>query len=186
MKHKSASVSPSDDARFVKTRQRLGVALLHLLARRRYDRIRVSDIARVAGVGRATFYRHYATRDALLAAQFTAVLRATTRQPNPGGACPDFTSFFKHVRETPFIWRSLMSGSARHDAEPVLQGALERFISCGLAVDAADWRSVLPPFAAATLLTVLWWWIERADDLPPPRVQQIYAALVGGAWPQRT
>jgi AcrR family transcriptional regulator len=182
MKHKSPSVSARPDARFARTRLRLGSALVYLLERRRYDRIRVSDIARVADVGRATFYRHYRTRDELLAAQFEAVLRATSRVSTHQGAPVDFTRFFAHVRDAPFIWRSLMSGGARHDAEPVLRGTLERFIGPRAPGSADEWRSVLPAFAAATLLTVLSWWIEHGHELAPARLQEIYAGLIGSAW----
>ncbi len=185
MKQKSFSVSPAPDPRAVATKNRVAAALIYLLARRRYDRIRVSDIVRAARVGRATFYRHYRARDALLAERFAFVLQAMVRPSGGQGACADFTEFFDHVRSAPYIWRSLMTGAARNSAEPVLRSTLERFFAPESASGSNSRQSVLAPFAASTLLTVLAWWIERGHDIPPSRLQSIYAGLMGSSLKSR-
>ena len=78
IKHKSVSVShvhgeresKKKDERVVRSRKRLDAAFVELLHRRAYGNMRVSDIAKKAGVGRATFYAHYPSKDHLLRSQF--------------------------------------------------------------------------------------------------------------------
>jgi AcrR family transcriptional regulator len=47
---------------------------LRLFAERGYDAVRVQDLARAAGVSRATFYNHFSERDELLGALFERLL----------------------------------------------------------------------------------------------------------------
>src|SRR5438552_2594273 len=107
-KHKSASVSKSPrdrmkdgtkkDQRVVRTRKRVDAAFVELLHRRAYGNIRVSDITRKAGVGRATFYAHYSSKDDLLRSQFNRIV-APMLVMTPGDACPlDATALFAHLQ----------------------------------------------------------------------------------------
>jgi AcrR family transcriptional regulator len=70
---KSRSVAEVVDPRVEKTRASIASAFTGLLMRRSYDRIRVSAITRKAAVGRATFYAHFATKDALLQGELVAL-----------------------------------------------------------------------------------------------------------------
>lgn len=54
---------PAIDRRSRRTRQKLHAALADLLTRRPYARIRVEQICERAGVGRSTFYAHFADKD---------------------------------------------------------------------------------------------------------------------------
>lgn len=47
---------------------------LELFAERGYDAVRVEDVARAAGVSRATFYNHFSERDEVLGALFERLL----------------------------------------------------------------------------------------------------------------
>ena len=60
------------DIRAVRTRQQINSAFVMLMHRRSYDSMRVSDITRKAGVGRATFYAHFTSKDDLLRSQLGA------------------------------------------------------------------------------------------------------------------
>src|ERR1700748_2112315 len=55
------------DARVVRTREALRPGMTDLAAERPLDEITVRAIAARAGIGYATFFRHYADKEALLA-----------------------------------------------------------------------------------------------------------------------
>jgi AcrR family transcriptional regulator len=65
----------STDPRILRSRQMLMEALLRLLSRKEFDDISVQEIAVEASLNRATFYLHYADKNALLQAMTAARFR---------------------------------------------------------------------------------------------------------------
>src|SRR5579864_7039555 len=72
----SGSAAEATDPRIVRSRQMLMEALLRLLNRKEFDDISVQEIADEATLNRATFYPHYADKNALLHAMTAARFRA--------------------------------------------------------------------------------------------------------------
>src|ERR1700758_1050377 len=64
------------DPRILRSRQMLMEALVRLLIRKEFDGISVQEIADEATLNRATFYLHYADKNALLQAMTAARFRA--------------------------------------------------------------------------------------------------------------
>jgi AcrR family transcriptional regulator len=64
------------DPRILRSRQMLMEALVRLLSRKEFDDISVQEIADEATLNRATFYLHYADKNALLQAMTAARFRA--------------------------------------------------------------------------------------------------------------
>ena len=139
IKQKSANVSDvrgnsaEKDRRVVRTRAQIDAAFVDLLHRRSYGNIRVSDITKKAGVGRATFYAHYSSKDDLLSSQFRRIV-APMLVARPGAACPlDAVIFFAHVTASPQIYRALMGPNAGKSPR-ILRECVEQRI-----------RQLLPP-----------------------------------------
>jgi AcrR family transcriptional regulator len=65
---KAAEVTDSTDPRIVRSRRMLMDSLIGLLTRKEFEDISVQEIADEATLNRATFYLHYADKDALLKA----------------------------------------------------------------------------------------------------------------------
>ena len=129
---KSPSVAKVIDPRVAKTRVSIGAAFAGLLMRRPYGRIRVSDITRKASVGRATFYAHFANKDALLQAELTRVLSNMLVDTANESCLVECTRLFAHTQHARDIFRSLIeSGFTAHVVtERIIQDALEKRIRC--------------------------------------------------------
>ncbi len=69
------SIAESTDPRILRSRQMLMEALARLLDRKEFDDISVQEIADEATLNRATFYLHYADKNALLQAMTAARFR---------------------------------------------------------------------------------------------------------------
>lgn len=184
-RQKSRSVAEATDPRAEKTRGLISAAFLALINRRPYERIRVSDITRKAGVGRATFYAHFESKDALLRAELGRVVLPMLVEL-PGDPClVDCTNLFAHVQQAREIYRSLMAGTARVGNERMLQDAIEARIASALVVPSAQAKAAaptpgfLPRFVAGTILTLIAWSLEQAVAPPPSDLQNAYRALVG-------
>jgi len=187
-KQKSHSVAEAADPRAGKTRALISGAFLALLGRRPYTRIRVSDITRKAGVGRATFYAHFESKDALLRAELVRVVIPMLVEL-PGDPClVDCTRLFAHLLGAREIYRSLMSGAARVANERMLQDAIEARIASASAASIAQAGgttgpvpSFVPRFVAGTILTLIAWSLEQVVAPSPAELQETYRALVGRA-----
>jgi AcrR family transcriptional regulator len=194
-KHKSASVSDMErdgakpDRRVVRTRRQLDTAFVDLLHRRTYGNIRVSDITRKAGVGRATFYAHYSSKDDLLRSQFQRIV-APMLVTRPRDPCPlDASAFLAHVQAAPWVYRALMGPGAgggprvlRECFEQCVQHALmsgeENSRVNGACLDLQ--KAIVARFVASSLFAVIECFVESGADQSPQSLQKIFSGLVGG------
>jgi len=175
-KHKSQSVPESADARAVRTRGRLDAAFVTLLHGRAYESIRVSDVTRKAQVGRATFYAHFESKDALLRSQFNRIVAPMIRL-QAGAPCPfDCTALFRHILTARRLYRSLARSR-------VIRGCFEERLLALLGQ--IDLRSTLkqPELAfllAASLTTFLEWRLAHEAGETAETLQSAWAGVAGG------
>jgi AcrR family transcriptional regulator len=112
--------SPSNrDARRQRTRDALLGAFFVLVLRRRYHEIRIEQILAKAGVGRSTFYEHFANKDALLAASIAhpfGVLADSVLQPDANA----LSWLLNHFWENRALARGLFEGAVRRKVARVL------------------------------------------------------------------
>lgn len=186
-KHKSHSVAKPEDPRAAKTRARISAAFVDLVGRRAYFRIRVSDITREARVGRATFYAHFESKDALLKEQFVAVVLPRVVEL-PGDPClVDCTALFAHILASRDIYSSLAAGPGRVVTDGIVQDALESRIAALIATRAACGSGMtpqgafVPRFVAGTILALIAWSLEQRPAPTPAELQAAYALLIGSA-----
>jgi AcrR family transcriptional regulator len=200
IKHKSVSVSDhaanrqtkdrqTKDQRVVRTRRQLDDAFVELLHRRSYGNIRVSDITKKAGVGRATFYAHYASKDDLLRSQFTRIV-APMLALKPDEACPlDATAFFAHVLSSVRIYKALIGGAESGAAPTVLRDCFEERVRQALdqrknptaiPIESAMRQAIISRVVASSMLAVIECGMESNPAPSPQEAQAILSTFVGG------
>lgn len=188
-KQKSKSVSDlaakeRKDERVLRTRKRIDAAFVQILYRRPYGDIRVSDITRKAGIGRATFYAHYPHKDDLLRSQFERMVAPMIGVSSQDPAVLDATAFFAHIRDVSVIYRFLM-GPGAGNAPRVLRDCLEARISRLFGLDRKKTgrleETATSRFVAAALLALAECWIEKGSREAPQEVQVVFSKLVNTA-----
>src|SRR3569833_4353934 len=120
-------MSMTSDARVVRTREALRQAMIELAAEHPLEAITVRAVAARAGVGYATFFRHYADKEALLSDVADVLTRDFLRQVAPllrerdrlGAA----SSLVGYVEEHLAIHQALIAGGA---GETVRAGMLRQ------------------------------------------------------------
>jgi len=185
-KQKSANVSQRGapnhkDERVRRTRKRIDAAFVDLLHRRAYGNIRVSEIARKAGVGRPTFYAHYATKDDLLRSQFERIIAPLIRGIASDSPTIDATDFLAHVGGSQHFYRALMGpdgGTAPRVLRDCLQTRVRELLAMDSAVESGLAQSATTRFVAASLLALVECWIEQRTRETPQQVQAIFSGLV--------
>lgn len=170
------------DARQLRTHHALSEALLSLLNEKPFDELTVRAIAARAGIGYATFFRHYATRDALLSdvasteiarlMQVAMPMLATT----PGYASAQ--ALCRYVEEHRNLWSALLTGSA---AGVVRAEFIRQSLTAARKRARANDR--YPPDLAALhasggTIDILGWWLSQENPLPADEIAAIIEGLI--------
>jgi AcrR family transcriptional regulator len=182
-----SSVSPAVakvDARIERTRRRLREALVELVLENGYESATIRDLADRAGVGYATYFRHYPTKDALLLdlledllADLMALLEPTLADED---ASRNGAMVFEHVRDHADLYRVLIASERHVDLVPrafeVARSGL------GRSIEPAP-GALLPPDAALnhlvrSFVALIEWWLGAGMPVPPERMGLAFEALI--------
>jgi AcrR family transcriptional regulator len=176
-------MSTVPDARVVRTREALREAMIELAAESPLDAITVRAIAARAGVGYATFFRHYADKEALLAdvadvltKAFLEQVRPLLREKNRLGAARALCTF---VEEHLAIYKALIAGGS---GDTVRAGMLRQAVeTVGRARGGAGPRPlddlVLFHVISATL-NLLAWWLRNRDQVDAETMAEVIERTV--------
>lgn len=200
-----------EDRRVRRTRRALAEALIALTQECDFAAVTVRAIAARAGVGYATFFRHYPAKEALLAEVLDVVIDEVIALLHPDLAAPTGTAaalaagaagrtasadteaalgtrLFCYARDHAAICRVLLRG-------PGADLLLARIVARGTALALAEGRrggDAVPPEIAAhhlvtATLSLLGWWLEHDMPYPPERMGAIYRDLIAaparvGGW----
>lgn len=178
-----APPGPQADLRVRRTRRLLTQALIDLSAERPLDTITVRDLTERAGVGYATFFRHYASTEELLRgavddlrAELLGLLpRLAGDAPEQAGAV-----VFRHVQAQPGLYRLLLGTDRSH-------GLLDQIVDIGVEglLDTFEARpdAGVPVEVAAhhfihSFLGLISWWLRHDQPHSPDRMGEIYRELI--------
>jgi len=176
MKHKSESVPNRSDARTRRTLAQIDDAFVKLLHGRSYQAIRVSDIARKARIGRATFYAHYDSKDSLLCSQFMRVIEPMIILRPNDDCLFDCTALFAHILSARRLYRSF--AGAR-----VIRDCLENRFRTLLEQSSMHLSVPVPAVScmvASSLNSFLDWWLVNEADNSAIRMQSMWGKVAGG------
>jgi AcrR family transcriptional regulator len=164
-----------DDARVRRNRDGLRRALLELLTLRAVEKITVREIARRAAVGYTTFFRHFASKEALLDAVIRVEIEQLTAQALPvydgadaPGAC---LALCRYVQAHRALWSALLVGGAAPKVR-------EELLRQSREVTATRRPQPLPPelgaaLAVAVIVELLSWWLRQPEPWSAERVAQV-------------
>lgn len=157
------------DARQVRSRNALTSALLGLLEQHPFDQLTIRQITARAGTGYATFFRHYPTKEALLAdvasgeiadllSRSVPILYETNSYESTRALCV-------HVAEHRMLWSALLTGGAAGIVR-------DEFIRQArkLAEGAVSHNEWLPSdlgvvHGTGSTIDILGWWLAQGTDI---------------------
>ncbi len=172
------------DRRVKRTQRLLAEALIALTLEKGYEEVTIREITEQADIGYATYFRHYADKDALLAEVLEVVLDDLIKllqqpQPNADPAIAG-TILFQYVQQHGQVCQVLLRSRRS-------LGLLERIIGLGvgniLSHNAALEGSPVPIAVAAhhlvsAAIALIQWWLDNAMPYPPERMSVIYHELI--------
>jgi AcrR family transcriptional regulator len=179
----AATPAITTDARKLRSRDALYVAFLKLLQRKNLDQISIREIAAAARLGHATFYRHYASKEALLndlaADEIRRLVNLTLpvmRSESTQAAC---AALCNHVHGHKKLWTTLLTGGAASAVKVELL-AISRNIaaaidSSSLSPEMAELKTIL---SVNSIMETLAWWLRQREPLAPDRVAHILEQII--------
>jgi AcrR family transcriptional regulator len=163
-------MSTLSDARVVRTREALREAMTALAAESPLDAITVRAIAARAGVGYATFFRHYSDKDALLAHVAERLIQDFLRQVRPLLQQRDrlaaARSLCEFVADRVPLYQALLAGGSGETvrAEMLRQTMMTLAQARTRPAEGPLDDLILFHLVSATL-NMLAWWLRHLDEV---------------------
>lgn len=184
MQNSSQAPEPTSgrNARGARTRATLRSALMRLLERKSLEQVKIREIVAEAGIGYATFFRHYSDKESLLddlaARQINSLICLTLPVLYRGEGRSGSRTLCTYVWEHRKIWSVLLTGGAAGSVK-------QEFIRQAREVSAKqDNPKSWPPgdlmaaFSGAGALEILTWWLERGQGFSVSDVAEIIDHLI--------
>lgn len=173
-------LTASTDARVAKSRAKLYEALLALVCEQKFETITVADIVARAGIGYATFFRHYADKHQLwweIADEIVDGLAAKIAPfSEKGDSLGVARELCRDVDANRAMYRSIMA----QGAASAVNEELVRRMSAATPVAQKPIsipRDLAIIFSATAAFGILVWWLERHPDLSVDEVAAIVDKL---------
>jgi AcrR family transcriptional regulator len=154
------------DRRVERTQRVLREALIRLVFERGWENVRVQDVCERAGVGRSTFYVHFADKEELLVHGF-GDLRAALRAHMvavPGEPLAFTTALFEHAREYAPLFKALVGGRTAVTVQQAFLELVRGLVAEDLSregASASPMRDAAVAYVAGAFWELLRWWLEQ-------------------------
>lgn len=180
--------SKRTDRRVVRTRDRLGDAIVSLVQEKPFEAITVQEVLDRAQVGRSTFYAHFRDKDDLFLSDADEFLETMamelSRADDPSDRVAPVRELFAHVGEQRRLYAALVESGKVHDfldlarehfARGIERRLAERPRSRGIPKEK---RGALAQGCAGALLSLLTWWLDQRKPASPEAMDDLYHRMI--------
>ena len=181
----SENFSRKPDPRAIRTRDRLGDALIALLLAKPFDEITVQEVLDRAQVSRSTFYEHYRDKNDLFLSDaddfFAAMSGLLTKTGERPGRVAPVAEFFTHVAAARDLYAALLASGRLPDVRELGEAHFARGIAERLApsVDTQT-RTAQAQALAGALFALLSWWVRQGMKDTPAQMDRLFHRMVTG------
>jgi AcrR family transcriptional regulator len=177
-----AEAVPKIDARMVRTQQSLRAAFLALIERKSLEDISIRDIVAEAGIGYATYFRHYPSKTDLLqvivADEISQLIALALPALKPGDTFASSLALFQHVDDHRALWAALLTGGAAGTIREEF-AKVARELS-GTKIGLESW---LPAelgvlYGVSGTVEIISWWLRQDPPFPIEQIARIHDRLV--------
>ncbi|HEX7854168.1 MAG TPA: TetR/AcrR family transcriptional regulator [Sphingobium sp.] len=169
---------PLRDARSLKSQQALRQALIDLLAEMAFEQISLRDIAQKAKVSYPTFYRHFSSKDDLLAdiarqeSQGFLLMHPEPLDEGPGSRIVAF------VAKRRDLWRVLLSPGASAIMREQFIREGQAFANQGPRLNPRFPVTISSRIFASGLFEIIAWWFSQPEDYPEKEIAEMLETFV--------
>lgn len=174
------------DRRILRTRDKLGDALVSLMQEKPFDAITVHDVLDRAGVGRSTFYAHYTDKDDLFVSDvedfFRMMSTLLTRTNASSDRIAPVHELLSHLADVRKFHAALVASGKLHDVfelghEFFAPSIKERLMLAGVNLAPAELEAYAHAMAGAMLAQALWW-IDHQTHLSAQAMDKLFHQML--------
>lgn len=170
------------DPRIRRTRKGFRLALQELLQEAELEQITIRDIVARADIAYTTFFRHYPTKEALLAdladEEIGKLLDLSFPMLHSHDSYASCKKLCDYVADNRSLWTALLTGGA--------QGAIRTAFVNRTLERQADWppaqtwlpRDIGTILATSTIVELLVWWLRQSPPDPSSRIAEIMDKVI--------
>jgi AcrR family transcriptional regulator len=153
------------DARVAASRRALHGAIVRLTLEHGWDAVTVRDVCRLAGVGRSTFYAHFADKEELLVGGLDDV-REALRGVATGRAFAFLPGLLAHVDDSRRLFRAVIGKHSGLAVQRRFRAVVLDLVRDELdRVAISDPYGVVARYVAGALVELLVWWVDARPSL---------------------
>jgi AcrR family transcriptional regulator len=189
----------SNDKRVRRTQAALRSALLALIVERGYEKSSVQSILDRAGVGRATFYSHFSSKEDLLRrsldqlrehlihewrASARPLLRPSgkSRPATPSTPLGFTLAFFRHVDGHRKLYRAIVGRESGMIVDHEMRRLVTDLVKSEIAASrtrpsSAVHTDMAAQYVAGALMSIVAWWLDRSIKLSPEQIDQAFRQM---------
>lgn len=166
----------------VRTQQSLRAAFLALIQRKALDDISIRDIVAEAGIGYATFFRHYPSKTALLEAvvadEISELVDLSLPPLDPANTRTSALALFCHVDEHRALWSALLTGGAAGTIREEFAKVARHRGPSHIRLD--NWlpTELGVAYGVAATIEIIAWWLRQGRAVPVEQIAEIHDRLV--------
>ena len=178
------------DKRVRKTQEALRDALLHLIVERGYEKTSVQDILDRAGVGRATFYLHYRSKEDLLRRSLDRLREllikecrsATSSSTKSRIQLPFSLAFFRHVDSHRKLYRAVVGRESGFIVDRQMRRLLVELVrdeitSSDQAKAKQPWADMVSQYVVGALMSMVTWWLDFNVKLSAEEIDKTFRQM---------
>jgi AcrR family transcriptional regulator len=173
------------DRRVERTRDVLLEALRGLLMERGYERLTIQNLLDRTGVGRATFYAHFESKDELLACsigQLRQWLTQAWKQQGPDQRLGFTLPFFQHLASHRRMYQMTIVRESEVTVEVHIRRMLRELVREDLmarrpTAQAGPALDLATQFVVGALWSTIAWWMDCAQPMPPEDINALFQRL---------
>jgi AcrR family transcriptional regulator len=163
------------DRRAARSREAIHRAFLALIEARGYDAVTVQQICRKAGVGRATFYTHYASKDDLKVKGILSMQAQLADRVDIGASEFAFSrALFDHAREHLNLHRTMMASRSGQIAHDALRQVIRNLVRNDLTGRGKPASTFAVEYYSGALLSLLTAWLDAGARPEPVEIDRMF------------
>ena len=185
MKTSARNTKRKKDTRVLRTRDRLGDALIELMHEKPFEEITVQHVLDRARVSRSTFYSHYTNKNDLFFADvddfWQLMSTMLTRGKEKSTRVAPMRELFAHIADVKDFRQALLASGKMHDVMELGREHFGRSIEKrlrDLGAASEPHSGILAQMLAGALFSLLDYWISHRMKETPAQIDDLYHEIV--------